>query len=548
MRHSTHPKVFKDFLSVPENPHSSIDYLDPDLIEMGGSQDSSIGIALEAQQRGQGHPVDSKHNGTGHEWKMTNTPPSHRPAAQKMMSGKYSMLTREATLMASINRRVSERNSKINDLLREKFSSVDHESVLRFAQSEAEFLKKERFEERRLQYTRKMWENELQDSQKISSLGKTVSPASTESEQYDSDSTWSTDTAKYAFEVKSEWEVDPHAAEKWDVSACDWWNDIPPGQKDMAAQLSVGETISGEQGLEDDEEAMPWDEDEDYDSDEAEDEGLSTLTFDAQVDDVHWTARNFEPEPVQNKETMNLPQKEQEGRPNIHQVSSDFFWSEGCTLIWPSHQDNKSNNEGARKMEPTTATQDTHSSPTQDETTFEQAWKTIGRILADVDFEEHMSSWAAGTRALEHRLSVQGSDCRHHRTHRTQAVRDAEWAASSTRRGLQHGSDRRVFNVVAPDGPLERQDAASGWDTAPECPCRGPGEVEEEAGAGSAARSKHEDALRCPFNRRQQQRQARASRGCACGREGCELRRCSRLRTSLAMRDLRGEEATGERL
>lgn len=480
-----------------------------------------------------------------------------------MMSGKYSMLTRDAILAASMNRRLSERNNKINDLFREKFSSVDHESVLRFAHSEAEFLKKERFEERKLQYTRKMWENELQVSRRISSSGKTVSLVSNETEQYDSDSIWSTNMTKCAFETKSEWEVDPHAAEKWDASPCDWWNDVPPGQNDIVAQLSAGEIVSGEQGLEDDEKAMPWDGDEDYDSDEAEDEGWSTFSFDAQVDDgVHWTARNFEPELVQSKETMNLPEKEQEGGPNIHNDGSDFVWSEGCTLIRPSHQGDESKNGHTSKngptskMEHTTAIQDTQStglptplvssnpssSPTQDETAFEQAWKAIGRILADVDFEEHMSSWAAGTRALEHRLSVQGSDCRHHRTHRTQAVRDAEWATSSTRRCLQHDWDRRVFNVVAPDRPTRQQGAAR-WDAAPECPCRSPG---EEEGAENTALN-HEDALRCPFNRRQQQRQATPSRGCSCGREGCELRRCSRLRTSLAMRDLHGE-ATSDRL
>lgn len=485
-----------------------------------------------------------------------------------MMSGKYSILARDAMLMAAVSRRLSERNSQINDLLRERFRSVDHESVWRLAQAEAEFIKNERLEERKLEYTRKMWEDEPQNKREISTTGNGHSPVGTEPEQYDSDGTWSATTTECASEMKSEWEVDPHAAEKWDSSTCGWWDDPSPGLNGTADQFSVAEIASREHDLEDDEEAMPWDED--YDSDEAEDEIWSTSSSNDQIDGVHWTAHNFEPEPVQHEETENIPKREQGNPPNIHNdLNPDFNWSEDRTAIQPSDQDNESTNghDDTSKTEQTTTTTTTQNPPPtgspppptplitsspspaahDDKTTLEQAaWKTIGRILADVDFEEHASAWAAATRALAHRLRARGADCRHHRAHRTQAVCDAE----QQQRAVSVSCcccccwDRRIFNVVVVAVAV---DAAVGWGAAPECPCRGrPGEGDRE-----------EDALRCPFNRRRwwrwQRRQAMAAgRGCACGRGDCGLLlrgSSSGLRTSLAMGgDLPVEETMGEGL
>lgn len=483
----------------------------------------------------------------------TTTPPSPKPkpAAQKMIGGKYSKLTRDVVLAATGRRRSTQRQSKVNEIL-DQVNSADRENVMEFAIAEAEFLKKKRFDEMRLQYKRNMWENEIGDEREAAAVRKPALPVTTESKQNDADGIWILAQTVDGTETKQEWDVDPQAAEKWGVVEHNW-NTSSATQDTEASQEQVDGPKSELLGLDNNEEPMPWDEE--YSSDE--DEAQEALDFrpeapvDGQQDAYEfslpqWVAFASEPEVSAKKRTENPAEDDKEDYPGARDDDGDddddgdeafFSWPDFDT-VRPNDKKGANQNRITSKPDeskpssllPTPPPSPISSPPPEKfELPFEQAWKRIGRILADVHFEERLSAWAAGTKALEHRLRSQGHDCSVHLTNRSPEVRDAETVGL-----LRRNQDNwRAFNVVTPKKKRDEA-AATGsprLEALAECPCRGPRE---------------ENALRCPFNRRQRQRHSSTSRECACGVAGCELRRCSRLRQGFTMRELLAEEAAEE--
>lgn len=476
-----------------------------------------------------------------------------------MMGSKHSKLARDAVLAAISRRRLTLREAEVKRVL-DQVDPAEHENVMELARAEAEFLKKKRLDEVELQYRRHVWESETRKEPETAVVREPALPVATEHEKYDFDGTWnSTRKTVDGTETKQEWDVDPQAAEKWGVVGHDW-DDSFTAQNTAASQEKTDESESERLEFGNAKESMPWDEDCSSDEEKVPDDSISSpeVLVDnhqspSESDILQWAALVSQTEdPTQNRVERLAEYDDDE---------AFFSWHDLAPSRPSNHEDERKGRRATREPDasnissflPTPPPSPTFTSsprpppppPDKIELPSEQAWKTIGHVLADVHFEERMSAWAAVAKALDHRLRSRGHDYCVHRTNRSPEVRDAEMAGLLRRRDQDSS---RVFNVVTPNNSnknREEAEAATGSahprDVAPTCLCRGPRCEDDD---GSSLES-DEDALRCPFNRRQRHHHSTALRGCAFSVAGRELWRCSRLRQSVTTCELIAEEEAG---
>lgn len=421
---------------------------------------------------------------------------------------------------------------------------------MEFASAEAEFLKNKRRDELEAQHRRNGWESDTNKGLETPVMRQNILPVMAEYEQHEANGIWTLTTTVGDTETNQEWDVDPQAAEKWGIVEHDW-NNNSTTQKTEAFKEGGDESEQDGLGVGIVEKVISWDED--YTSDEEKAQEVSTFgpeAIDGQENThesglLQWTTLASETEVCAKGRTEKPTEHEKVDCPCIHDDDDDdeqlFPWVDlNPTRINTNKDEPKnfiaSNPDKSESSSLPTPPPSPRPSPLPEkpELPFDQAWKQIGRILADVHFEEHMAAWGAATKALGHHLRSRSDDCRVHRANRSPEVRDAEtiWPLRRTR------DSARAFNVVVlPDDKRTTAEAVATGRACTEvdvpiclCLCGSPrGEEEEGDEEGSLCLGSEEDLLsRCPFNRRLRRRRV-AGDGLGMG---------SRLRQSLAMREL----------
>lgn len=453
----------------------------------------------------------------------------------------------------SIKRQRAQRHTQAQAMTREtleQLQSADRTAVERGADAEADFQRAKHAIDMEMKAKKRVWDSVNKEN--AAALGNPVrSP-----ERADNNNTWSEDFSHWATSggddntgIQQDWQGEAYQYNEWDSFDDHWgtdtatWNTEAQQEDEWAVAPSAYEEpiawMNGERSS---------DSEYSYGDDENDTQDLPGFSFadlsgeEAVLEDSElprWDEVICASKPVEEK---------QEEYPGAREDDKFLFCPAGCDSVLYSTKSHErmaskdmkictKNEDGTTNITMSAASSLPTPPPSpkvpmsslqeKPALTSDQALTRIGRLKADVHFEEHASKLLSSLEKLRDSRAINTWEL--HRYHRDSwsydtHIRDAETAEYLARFALQ----ATAFNILAtPDRKNYQHQTPSFADLA-QCGCRGqrvdghPRNVEK--------------ALRCKINYKRARQKSR--RACACANDECVGKRCSGLRNGITTEDV----------